>query len=139
VKLPKQTPPPNVYLTAAQLDMLADEAGPYRSLVLLLGVGGLRWGEAIALRVCDADFLRAGESSCTATWCGCAASLSSGASSRTRTAPWWCLPSSWTHWRRPPPVRAARICSGPRHTAATSVPLAANPAHRRGGTLPGGR
>jgi len=58
VKLPKQTPPPNVYLTAAQLDMLADEAGPYRSLVLLLGVGGLRWGEAIALRVCDADFLR---------------------------------------------------------------------------------
>jgi integrase len=28
------------------------------SLVLLLGVGGLRWGEAIALRVCDIDFLR---------------------------------------------------------------------------------
>jgi integrase len=26
--------------------------------VLLLGVGGLRWGEAIALRVCDVDFLR---------------------------------------------------------------------------------
>ena len=58
VKLPKQAPPRNVYLTAAQLDMLASEAGPYRSLVLLLGVGGLRWGEAIALRVCDIDFLR---------------------------------------------------------------------------------
>jgi integrase len=58
VKLPKQTPPGNVYLTAVQLDMLADEAGPYRSLVVLLGVGGLRWGEAIALRVCDVDFLR---------------------------------------------------------------------------------
>ena len=28
------------------------------SLVLLLGVGGLRWGEAAALRVCDVDFLR---------------------------------------------------------------------------------
>ena len=26
--------------------------------VLLLGVGGLRWGEAIALRVADVDFLR---------------------------------------------------------------------------------
>ena len=58
VKLPKQAPPRNVYLSAAQLDMLASEAGPYRSLVLLLGVGGLRWGEAIALRVCDIDFLR---------------------------------------------------------------------------------
>ena len=57
VKLPKQAPPRNVYLSAAQLDMLASEAGPYRSLVLLLGVGGLRWGEAIALRVCDVDFL----------------------------------------------------------------------------------
>ena len=58
VKLPKQAPPRNVYLSATQLDALATEAGPYRSLVLLLGVGGLRWGEAIALRVCDVDFLR---------------------------------------------------------------------------------
>ena len=48
----------NVYLTAEQLDRLADEAGRYRSLVLLLGVGGLRWGEAAALRVSDVDFLR---------------------------------------------------------------------------------
>ena len=37
---------------------LADESGRYRSLVLLLGVGGLRWGEAAALRVSDIDFLR---------------------------------------------------------------------------------
>jgi integrase len=44
-------------MSAAQLDMLASEAGRYRSLVLL-DVGGLRWGEAIALRVCDVDFLR---------------------------------------------------------------------------------
>jgi integrase len=58
VKLPKQARPRNVYLSAAQLDMLASEAGRLRSLVLLLGVGGLRWGEAIALRVCDVDFLR---------------------------------------------------------------------------------
>jgi hypothetical protein len=34
-----------VYLTAAQLELLATESGRYRSLVLLLGVGGLRWGE----------------------------------------------------------------------------------------------
>lgn len=58
VKLPKATPRRNVYLTADQLRRLADESGRYRSLVLLLGVGGLRWGEAAALRVSDVDFLR---------------------------------------------------------------------------------
>jgi integrase len=58
VKLPKRAPRRNVYLTAAQLGRLADESGRYRSLVLLLGVGGLRWGEAAALRVSDVDFLR---------------------------------------------------------------------------------
>jgi integrase len=58
VKLPKRPPRRNVYLTADQLDKLADESGRYRSLIFLLGVGGLRWGEAAALRVCDVDFLR---------------------------------------------------------------------------------
>jgi integrase len=58
VKLPKRPARRNVYLTAAQLQRLADESGAYGSLVLLLGVGGLRSGEAAALRVCDVDFLR---------------------------------------------------------------------------------
>lgn len=58
VKLPARTPRRNVYLSAQQLDHLATEAGQYRSLVLFLGVGGLRWGEAAALRVGDVDFLR---------------------------------------------------------------------------------
>jgi hypothetical protein len=58
VKLPKRAPRRNVYLTGDQLHRLADESGRYRSLVLLLGVGGLRWGEAAALRVSDVDFLR---------------------------------------------------------------------------------
>jgi integrase len=58
VKLPKRPPRRNVYLTTAQLDLLAVESGHYRSLVLLLGVGGLRWGEAAALRVRDMDYLR---------------------------------------------------------------------------------
>ena len=44
VKLPKPQPRRNVYLTADQLQRLADESGDYRSLVLLLGVGGLRVG-----------------------------------------------------------------------------------------------
>jgi integrase len=58
VKLPARPPRKNVYLSAAQLEALADESGRYGSLVLLLGVGGLRWGEAAALRVRDIDFLR---------------------------------------------------------------------------------
>lgn len=58
VKLPKRAPRHNVYLTTDQLDMLAEESGRYSSLVLLLGVGGLRWGEAAALQVADIDFLR---------------------------------------------------------------------------------
>ena len=58
VKLPPGSPGKNVYLTADQLEALAHESGRYRSLVLLLGVGGLRWCEAAALRVCDVDFLR---------------------------------------------------------------------------------
>lgn len=58
VKLPKRPPRQNVYLTAAQLDRLAIESGRYESLVLMLGTGGMRWGEAAALRVSDIDFLR---------------------------------------------------------------------------------
>jgi integrase len=58
VKVPKRPPRRNVYLTADQLAHLADEAGRHRSLTLLLGVGGLRWGEAAALQVRDIDFLR---------------------------------------------------------------------------------
>lgn len=58
VKLPKLPPRHNTYLTAVQLQQLADECGRYKSLVLALGVGGLRLGEAAALRVSDIDFLR---------------------------------------------------------------------------------
>lgn len=58
VKLPKRAPRRNVYLSAEQLHRLADQSGRYRGLVLLLGVGGLQWGEAAALRPCDVDFLR---------------------------------------------------------------------------------
>lgn len=58
INLPKRTKGKNVYLTRNQLGQLADECGRYRSLVLLLGTVGLRWGEAAALRVGDIDFLR---------------------------------------------------------------------------------
>ena len=43
------------YLSAAQLQRLADAAGEHRALVLLLGFTGLRFGEAAALTVGDID------------------------------------------------------------------------------------
>lgn len=43
------------YLTAQQLDHLADSAGAYRPLILVLGYCGLRWGEAVGLHVADLD------------------------------------------------------------------------------------
>jgi integrase len=46
-------------LSAEELQRLADAMPPrYRVLVLLAGTVGLRWGEAIGLRVGDIDFLR---------------------------------------------------------------------------------
>ena len=47
-----------VFLTHGQVLTLADEAGRWRLLILLLAYTGLRWGEATALRVCDIDFDR---------------------------------------------------------------------------------
>ena len=47
-----------VFLTHGQLRALADEAGPWRVFVVVLGYTGLRWGEATALRVCDIDLAR---------------------------------------------------------------------------------
>ena len=46
-------------LDAAQLERLADTVpARYRVVVLLAGVVGLRWGEAVGLRIRDVDFLR---------------------------------------------------------------------------------
>ncbi|MYR07461.1 tyrosine-type recombinase/integrase [Gordonia sp. SID5947] len=56
--LPRKRPKPRTYLTHEQVDQLADEAKGHRTLVLLLAYTGLRWGEAIALRVEHLDLLR---------------------------------------------------------------------------------
>lgn len=58
IKLPRRTRRPNAYLTHEQVHALAEQAGRYRSLVLLLAYCGLRWGEVAGLRVRDIDFLR---------------------------------------------------------------------------------
>jgi integrase len=58
VKLPRTTRKRPVYLTHQQVGALAAAAGQYESLLLLLAYTGLRWGEAIGLRVHDLDMLR---------------------------------------------------------------------------------
>lgn len=58
VKMPPKPAAKSARLTRGQLEALARESGKHGSLVLLLGVGGLRWGEAAALRVGDLDTLR---------------------------------------------------------------------------------
>jgi integrase len=63
IKLPKPAPKRPLFLTPEQVQRLAEEAdnskfGKHGSMVLVMAVGGLRWGEATALRVADVDFLR---------------------------------------------------------------------------------
>jgi integrase len=56
--LPRKSAKHHVYLSAEDVARLADEAGEHRALVLLLAYTGIRWGEAIGLRVTDIEFLR---------------------------------------------------------------------------------
>jgi integrase len=57
VRLPRMPRAEDHYLTHDQLDALADACGEYRTMVLVLGYCGLRWGEAAALRVGRVDVL----------------------------------------------------------------------------------
>jgi len=56
--LPRKIARRHVYLTADDVMRLADASGAHRVLVLILAFCGLRWGEAIGLRVRDVEFLR---------------------------------------------------------------------------------
>jgi integrase len=56
--LPRKTGERRVYLSADDVARLADESGEHRVLVLVLAYTGIRWGEAIGLRVRDVQFLR---------------------------------------------------------------------------------
>ena len=56
--LPRKTSKRRVYLTAQDVGRLAIESTQHRALVLTLAYCGIRWGEAVALRVRDVQFLR---------------------------------------------------------------------------------
>lgn len=56
--LPHKGSKRRVYLTADDVARLATESGQHQALVLTLAYTGIRWGEAVALRVRDVQFLR---------------------------------------------------------------------------------
>jgi integrase len=56
--LPRKTARRRVYLSADDVHRLADESGEHRAVVLTLAYCGIRWGELVALRVRDVEFLR---------------------------------------------------------------------------------
>lgn len=58
LSLPRKTGRKHVYLTASELERLADQCGWRRLIILTLGLCGLRWGELVALRVEDVDLQR---------------------------------------------------------------------------------
>lgn len=58
VSLPRKVKRSHTYLSHDQVAMLAREAGDKSTLVLVLAYTGLRWGEAVGLRVMDLDILR---------------------------------------------------------------------------------
>ena len=58
VKLPRKGRKKRSYLTAQQVQLLASHSGPNATLVFTLAYTGLRWGEAIGLRVSSLDALR---------------------------------------------------------------------------------
>jgi integrase len=59
IALPRAVPSEQSGLTPSELSNLVKEVpGHYRVLVLVAAVLGLRWGEAIGLRVRDVDFMR---------------------------------------------------------------------------------
>ena len=98
VRLPKRPPRNNVYLTGKQLNLLADEAGRYRGLVLLLAVGGPRFGEAPRYG-CRMWISCAVVSHCTRTRSTSVARSWWARSRAIRTARYGCLARSLTHSR----------------------------------------
>ena len=56
--LPRKTGKRRVYLSADDVYRLADESGQHRTLVLVFAYTGIRWGEAVGLRIRDVEFLR---------------------------------------------------------------------------------
>lgn len=58
VNLPRKKRKPRSYLNHVQVKALADQSGANETLILFLAYTGLRWGEAVGLRVNSVDLQR---------------------------------------------------------------------------------
>ncbi|MGO4276924.1 tyrosine-type recombinase/integrase, partial [Paenibacillus sp. TAF58] len=58
VKLPRKAKKRRIYLTAAQVEHLARQSGHHATLIYTLAYTGVRWGEAVGLRVQAVDLAR---------------------------------------------------------------------------------
>ena len=118
IRLPRKNRKRPVYLTHAQVAALANAAGEYEPLVLLLAYTGLRWGEAIGLRVRDLDMLRRRAAVCeNAVQVG--QRFSWAPRRRTSSAAFRCPSSCWATWLASARARAATICCFPATMAGT--------------------
>lgn len=58
IKMPRKEKKRRAYLTAAQVELFASECGEHATLVHTLAYTGIRWGEAIGMRISSLDTLR---------------------------------------------------------------------------------
>jgi integrase len=58
IKMPRKSKKRRLYLTAAQVEHLAQRSGPHATLIYTLAYTGIRWGEAVGLRVRSLDLTR---------------------------------------------------------------------------------
>jgi integrase len=58
IKMPRKGKKKRAYLTRPQVEILAKHSGEHSTLVYLLSYTGIRWGEAVGLRIGNLDVLR---------------------------------------------------------------------------------
>jgi hypothetical protein len=117
--LPRKTARRHVYLSAEDVHRLAKESGEHRALILVLAYRGIRWGEAIGLRVRDVQFLRRRLTvQENAVQLGVKHAV--GPRRAARRDRCRCPSSSWICWRRSARVRPSMTSYSPVATAAIS-------------------
>ena len=114
VETPRKKRKEHTYLTIDQLFRLADESGSRRTMVLVLGLCGLRWGEMAGLQ--------------SRTWTSAGTACRSGeAPPPSATRWWWTCPRTADHGRWCSRERSTRRCAG----NATEGTAASRSSHRR--------
>ncbi len=98
IALPRQSTPEKTALTHDQVRGIAEAAGHLRTMVYVLGYGGLRYGELAALRVGDVNVTRRRLEVSRSVTAVAGMGMVEGPPRPTRVVPCRCQPSSWTWW-----------------------------------------